>query len=258
MLLKRLILKLLLGLSLCGLQSALAASSLKNNNTSTNTITISGSATIKSILNFYEPTIEKDSGIVINIIGNNSKQGVLDLINGAADLAIISTPLTYLSKELPDIDVTSLRSYPLGKTSIAFITHPNNPVKKLSMEQIKDIILGNVTNWHDLGGNDEEILVVTEFPGGGIRNKVENDLLKRPITSAIKAMENASQIKDIVAAVPNAIGITSSSLTDATVHIIESDRVISQPIIFVAKPIADERITKFIRSLKVVNLNEVY
>jgi phosphate transport system substrate-binding protein len=222
------------------------------------TITISGSNTVKSILNYYEKAIESDSGLLINVVGKNSKNGVLDLVNGYADLAVISTPLTYLSKDMPDIDVSGLRSYPLGKSSIAFITHPHNPVKKITMEQIKGILEGNITNWKELGGNDEKIEVVTEFLGGGIRAEVERQILQGQIPIATKNMETATQIKDVVASVPNGLGITSSSLTDETVNVLSMDQVLSQPIIFVAKPDYDERISKFIKALRLVKLNELY
>ncbi|MCC2647068.1 MAG: ABC-type phosphate transport system periplasmic component-like protein [Rickettsiaceae bacterium] len=250
MLFKKLTIKILV-LIICLISRQVLASTSK-------AITISGSSSIKAILNHYEPVIEKDSGILINVIAKNSKQGVMDLVNGDADLAIISTPLTYLSKDLPNIDVSSLRSYPLGKFSVALVVHPLNAVKKLTFEQVKDILQGKITNWQALGGDNEEIIIVTEFSGGGIRSIIEQTLLKGKINIPIKAMENAAQIKDIVAAVPNAFGLTSSSLVDSTVNIIELDKVISQPIIFVARPVADERITKFIKALKVVNLNEIY
>jgi phosphate transport system substrate-binding protein len=236
----------------------LASKQVLASNDTSKTITIIGSSSIKAILNYYESVIEKDSGVLINIIAKNSKQGVMDLVNGDADIAIISTPLTYLSKELPDIDVSSLRSYPLGKFSLAFVTHPLNPVKKLTLAQVKDILLGKITNWQTLGGNNEEIIIVSEFSGGGIRTEIEQTLLNSKINIPIKTMENAAQIRDIVAAVPNAFGLTSSSLVDSTVSIIEVDKIISQPIIFVAKPNSDERITKFIKALKVVTLNEIY
>jgi phosphate transport system substrate-binding protein len=221
-------------------------------------LTISGSASIKTILNHYEQVIEDNTGLKLNIIGKNSKRGILDLINGDADLAIISTPLSYLSKDLSDIDISSLRTYPFGKSSIVFIKHPNNVVRKITQEQMKQILKGEITNWKELGGNDLPIMVVTEFNGGGVRSLIEKKILNTEIKIPVKAMENASQIKEVVAAVPNALGITSASLIDSTVSIIETDQVMSQYIIFVAKPVADERITKFIKSLKIMNLQEVF
>lgn len=44
--------------------------------------------------------------------------------------------------------------------SLVVITHPNNPVKTLTMEQLRAVYSGSITNWSQLGGEDKEITVV--------------------------------------------------------------------------------------------------
>lgn len=224
----------------------------------TNSITISGSSTIKSILNHYESLIEQQSGIRINLISRDSKQGIEDLVHGYADLAVITTPLSYLSNELPGIDITKLRPYPLGRSSITFITHPSNPIQRIDLKQVKSILNGRVVNWKELGGIDENIMIVTEFPGGGIRTEIEQKLLNKPFAIPVKTMENISQVKEVVSSVSYALGIVSSTVVDSTVNILDTNINISQPIILVTKPNPDKRVRSFVDALKVIKLQEVY
>ena len=63
----------------------------------------------------------------------------------------------------------------LSETIIAYdgivvVTHPTNKVKDLTLEQVKKIFTGEVTNWKELGGDDMEIVVVSREDGSGSRD----------------------------------------------------------------------------------------
>ena len=53
---------------------------------------------------------------------------------------------------------------------IVVVTHPSNKVKDLTLEQVKQIFTGEVTNWSQLGGEDMEIVVVSREDGSGSRD----------------------------------------------------------------------------------------
>jgi len=65
------------------------------------------------------------------------------------------------------------------RDGIAVIAHPGNSVGQLALEQLKKIWTGDYTNWKDVGGPDEPILVITGDQTSGtalfLRNRVMDD-----------------------------------------------------------------------------------
>lgn len=49
------------------------------------------------------------------------------------------------------------------------VVNLENPVKDLTTDQIASIFKGEITNWSELGGNDEEILIISREAGSGTR-----------------------------------------------------------------------------------------
>jgi phosphate transport system substrate-binding protein len=55
----------------------------------------------------------------------------------------------------------------VAESAVAFVTHPDNPVKALTLEQLRKICLGEITTWADVGGPSEPIQVITTLPDSG-------------------------------------------------------------------------------------------
>jgi len=60
----------------------------------------------------------------------------------------------------------------------AAIVHKDNPVKNLTTKQLQDIFSGKITNWKDVGGNNEDIVVVNRKFGSGTRVNFQDKALK--------------------------------------------------------------------------------
>jgi len=56
---------------------------------------------------------------------------------------------------------------PIVSEGFVFLTNRDNPVKDLSLRQIKDIYSGKVTNWKDVGGTDKKIVAYQRQPNSG-------------------------------------------------------------------------------------------
>ncbi|MCM1365537.1 MAG: substrate-binding domain-containing protein [Faecalibacterium sp.] len=63
---------------------------------------------------------------------------------------------------------------PVCYDAFVFITHKNNPVESLTVEQIKDIYSGKITNWKEVGGNDEKIVAYQREENSGSQTAMEN------------------------------------------------------------------------------------
>jgi len=210
-------------LAICG--SAMAAD-----------IEIHGSTTVAgNLVSKHEAEIEAQSGQQINIVSNGSGQGLTDLGAGTAQIAMISAPLEEVAAKV-SADASQFVAKEVGQVDVAFVVHPSNAVKSLTMAQITDILSGKIKNWKEVGGADAPILVVTEVAKGGLRSLVEEHLLaKAPISANMRELANGSQIMKISGQIPQALGITTKGLVDATVTNLTTDSMISAPFILVTK-----------------------
>ncbi len=104
----------------------------------------------------------------ISVEGGGSSVGIQALINGSADVCATSRPLTtdevrQLAQQYQSIGVSVLCT----KDALSIVVNPSNPISNLSIDEIKDIFCGKITNWKDVGGNDIPITVYSREPNSG-------------------------------------------------------------------------------------------
>lgn len=99
-----------------------------------------------------------------------------------------------------------LSKEPICYDAFVFITHKDNPVESLTVQQIKDIYSGKITNWKDVGGKDEKIRAFQREANSGSQTAMENlvmggaDLID-PIE--VKVVEGMGMLVDAVAEYKN-------------------------------------------------------
>jgi len=93
------------------------------------------------------------------ILGSTTGKGIAELLNGEINLVAASRALNAGEKQQASAKGLQVSERQAGKTSIAIVTNAKNPVKELSMEQLKRIFTGVTGNWKDVGGPDESIRV---------------------------------------------------------------------------------------------------
>jgi phosphate transport system substrate-binding protein len=138
-------------------------------------------------------------------------------LEGRADMAMISAPLErevgQLRKVLPGLDYDRLKVFQISSTRVAFVIHPDNVVRKTSMQAIKKVLRGQTTNWAKLGGSDAPIRIVLVGGGGGVATAVEAQSLDgQPIQGNILYVKAATQVVRVVAQERNALGLAQLSL----------------------------------------------
>ncbi|MDR1976990.1 MAG: substrate-binding domain-containing protein, partial [Campylobacteraceae bacterium] len=67
---------------------------------------------------------------------------------------------------------------PIGKEAFVFLTNKENPVKNLSVEEIRQIYAGSITNWKDVGGEDEKILAFQRNKNSGSQSAMERYVMR--------------------------------------------------------------------------------
>ena len=117
-----------------------------------------------------------------------------DLISGKTDIAIVTYP-SEEQKNMIDNSNVELEYIPLFKEPLAILVNKSNPISNLSIEQIQDIYSGKITNWKDVGGEDNEIRAfqrpVNSGSQTGMLSLVMKDktLMEPPKEDLIETME---------------------------------------------------------------------
>ncbi len=133
-----------------------------------NKIVIKGSTTVLPITQkAQEVYSDLNKDVRISIEGSGSGNGIKALIDGSTDIANSSRELQ--EKELTKINERNIKvkEIAVALDMIVPVVHPDNPVKNVTMNQLKAIYDGSITNWQQLGGLNENIVVISRDTSSG-------------------------------------------------------------------------------------------
>ena len=105
---------------------------------------------------------------------------------------------------------------------VAVITNTSNPVKELTIEQIRDIFTGKVTNWSQIGGSNGPIVVVSRETGSGTRTAFEEGVgySEEELVKTATISKGNGDVKTTVSTNENAIGFVSFEYLDDAISAI--------------------------------------
>ncbi len=101
------------------------------------------------------------------ITGGGSGVGIASLINKTCDIATASREMKKKEYELAQKEGVFPEEFTVAYDGIAVIVHSNNSIKKLTLEQLRDIYTGKITSWKELGGNDLRIVALSREVNSG-------------------------------------------------------------------------------------------
>lgn len=216
-----------------GIAMALAASLIA---ASAQPLTMAGATTFNNnLLVPHKSEIEALAGHQLIVIPNRTELGIVMLIEGSADLAMISTSLdgamTSVKRNYPTLPLLPLRGFVIHRTRVAFSVHPGNPVRAASLATIRRVLLGEITNWRELGGADLPIKIVMVRDGGGIQLELESRLLDgaRITTGNTIGVQISTQVNKVVEQEPGALGLAQiENMSRHNVLEIKTDRTIER------------------------------
>lgn len=99
---------------------------------------------------------------------------------------------------------------PIGVDGLAIIVHPSNPIESLTLDQLRDLYVGDILDWAEVGGRAAEIILVSREDGSGARILFERDVMgDEAVSLTAVVMPTSRDVVDYVAKTPNAIGYVS-------------------------------------------------
>lgn len=176
------------------------------------TIAISGSTSVGPLAEKLAAKYETDVNVNIEVNQIGSSAGITNAMNGVSDIGMSS-------RDLKEEEKAAVEEVVIAYDGIVVVTHPSNSVKDVTMEQVKQIFTGEVTNWKQLGGDDLEIVVVSREDGSGSRDAFQEIVgysSGELIRNAIVASGNGN-IKTTVATNKHAIGFISFEYIDESI-----------------------------------------
>jgi phosphate transport system substrate-binding protein len=163
----------------------------------------------------------------------NTHPGYIRLINGEVDLLVVTEPSEEELKLAEEAGV-ELEIIPVVKEGFVFYVNEKNPVKSLTLSQIQDIYAGEITNWKDVGGNDEEIKAFQRPENSGSQTGMYSLVMKdRKIMTAPKEdlIETMYEIVNLVSNYDNGVNsIGYSYYYYATTMFEEMDKDVTERI----------------------------
>ena len=98
----------------------------------------------------------------------------VECVNGSTDLIVTERGITPGESELAEAKGVEILSRAIAKDALTFVVHADNPVQNLSLEQVRKIYTGEITNWKEVGGNDAPIVPLVRESGSGTQVNMEN------------------------------------------------------------------------------------
>ena len=138
--------------------------------------------------------------VKITVSGGGSSAGVKASANGTVDIGAASR----------DVKITEpdLIPFAVARDAVAIAVHPDNPVSELTLDQVKGIYEGEITNWSEVGGENKKIVVISREEGSGTRDCFESKVTKDIKLDALFFDSNGA-ISTKVNSEPDAIGYLS-------------------------------------------------
>ncbi len=123
-------------------------------------ITIKGSDTMVILAQRWaEVYMSKNKNVIIQVTGGGSGTGISALINGTTDICASSRPMKKEEKiKLKEKYGTTGVEIKVAVDGLSIYVNEKNPVQELSLKQIRDIYIGKINNWKEVGGPDAKII----------------------------------------------------------------------------------------------------
>lgn len=166
------------------------------------TLLIGGSTTmLPYIAKLKERFVKINPNILVASDGGGSTIGIAAVKRNVIDMATMSREVK------TDEDDLYVKDYLVGKDALVIVVHPSNPVVNITQEQTRDVFMGVITNWRQLGGADAPIVLIGRNKESSTRKSMDEMVLdSMDYAKWITADPSAESLAETVAGNPNAIG----------------------------------------------------
>ena len=196
-----------------GTASSTAASSAAASTAGTlsGNVATGGSTSMKNVIAaLTEGFAEVEPGVTVSYDPTGSGAGITGATDKTLDIGLSSRALK--DEEKNDVDGTII-----ALDGIAIIVNKESTVADLTVDQLKQMFTGEITNWKDVGGADGEIVLIGREAGSGTRDGFESIVDVKDSCKYAQELTATGAVISAVEANPLAIGYASLSAVGDTV-----------------------------------------
>lgn len=202
-------------------------------------LVFAGSTTVqKRILEPASAAIQKATGVRTKVLGVGTGKGFRQLRQGRVKASIASSSMESLLSKYALQDDGTYIAHVIAKDVIVPIVNNANPVGRLSLQQLSDINTGKTTNWKQVGGKDQPIVVVTSHKGSATRSVFQSKVMNKAeyVANARKVKSTRQEVR-LVSKFKGGIGAVSEgfiAMNPGKVKVVKTDEI-SRPLIIITK-----------------------
>ena len=200
-----------------GSASSAAASSTAAGSTAaalSGNVATGGSTSMKNVIAaLTEGFAEVEPGVTVSYDPTGSGAGITGAADKTLDIGLSSRALK--DDEKADVDGTTI-----ALDGIAIIVNNASKVEDLTVDQLKQMFTGEITNWSEVGGDDGEIVLIGREAGSGTRDGFESIVDVKDSCKYARELTATGAVISAVEANPLAIGYASLSAVGDTVKMV--------------------------------------
>ena len=184
-------------------------------------VSASGSTALLPLLKPAQEEFQnKNAKVTVNVAGGGSFTGMNQVAEGSVDIgnSDVNLPDEYKDKGLVDHKVVV--------EPFVFIVDKANKVDNLTKDQVVGILTGKITNWKEVGGDDQKITLIHRAKSSGSRATISDVVLKGAnFTDDAVIQDSNGAVRAAIASTPGAIGYVDAPYADGSVKVLKFDGV---------------------------------
>ena len=169
----------------------------------------------KAFMGEIAAAYEKETGVKIVLSGGGATKGIRDVAAGQADLGGSCRHHLLGKNGAPVPEETDAQLIQVGWDALVAVTHPDNPVSSIEIDELRKVFAGEITNWKDLDGPDQPItLMIREGNESGVGHMFRLLVLRDPefeFAAGAQVFPSTGPIEKAVAATPWSLAIDGVS-----------------------------------------------
>lgn len=190
-------------------------------------IVIDGSTTVGPIAKVFAEKFMKDNPKVnVTVSESGSGNGAKSLINGVCDIAAMSREMKPKEQVAAREKGIEPVKHVIALDGLSVVVNQKNWVKDLSISQLKDIYLGKITNWKEVGGPNQKIVVISRDTNSGTYETFSEKVLNKEkvIADAEVVGANGAVVRRIVKTT-GAIGYLGIGFVDKSLKALKINKI---------------------------------